>query len=85
MARRSSDVAHREELGTAEENQENGPKQMTVDIEQVRRDTAEIMSGIEGWSAEYITEDFLGELESVEEVMEQPVLEDDLQTTPPWA
>lgn len=34
------------------------------------------MSGVEGWSAEYITEDLLNDLESAEE----PVLEDGLQT-----
>lgn len=53
---------------------------MTVDIEQVRRDTTEVMSGIDGWSPEYVTQDLLSDLESAEEVAEQPVLEDDLQT-----
>ncbi|KNY06194.1 hypothetical protein [Microbacterium sp. GCS4] len=54
---------------------------MELDIAQVRKDTTELMAGVEGWSGDYLTDDVLDGAEDAEDVIEEMATEDDLQVS----
>lgn len=51
-----------------------------MDADEVRRDTIEVMTGVEGWNGGYLTDELLSDLEGAQEVPDGTVYEDEQAT-----